>query len=390
MSFEPILHRARRGLDHRAAAAEADGKAIRTRARTVRAAALGAVALAAAAHASAADVASMHAYNPHLRPVSHISDTRMRIDTAAGVAELPLYISRDWNRPLPGIVRAVIVIHGKLRNAERYFHSAEQGRDAARDQHAADADANGTLLIAPQFLATLDFGARSQPADLLHWDANGWMAGEPAVAPVPLSSYTALDAIVERLADRRRFPDLREVVFAGHSGGAQVVQRYAVAARETGALARDGIALRYVVSSPSSYAYFDAQRPADDGKPFDPATCPGFDDWKYGMQKRPAYLAERTPAQLEAAYVARRVDYLVGGQDDDPRQKALDQSCPAEAQGPQRVARAEAYFDYLRARHPRGLNQQLHIVPGVGHDGARMLTSACALHAIYGVPGCAS
>ena len=64
--------------------------------------------------------------------------------------------------------------------------------------------------------------------------------------------------------------------------------------------------------------------------------------------------------------------------------------CPAEAQGPQRVARAEAYFAYLRARHPHGLNQQLHIVPGVGHDGARMLTSACALHAMYGVPGCAS
>jgi len=390
MSFDPILQRARCGVDRREAGPKGDRKAARAWARGVCAAALAVVALGSGAHASAADVAGMHAYNPHLRPVSHISDTRMRIDTAAGVAELPLYVSRDWDQPLPGIVRAVIVIHGKLRNADRYFESAEKGRDAALEQHAADAGANGTLLIAPQFLATLDFGGRSQPADLLRWDANGWMAGDAAVAPVPLSSYAALDAIVERLADRKRFPDLREVVFAGHSGGAQVVQRYAVAARETGALARDGIALRYVVSSPSSYAYFDAQRPADDGTPFEPATCPGFDDWKYGMQKRPAYLADRTPAQLEAAYVARRVDYLVGGKDDDPQQKALDQSCPAEAQGPQRVARAEAYFDYLRARHPQGLNQQLHIVPGVGHDGARMLTSACALHAIYGVTGCAS
>jgi hypothetical protein len=349
-----------------------------------------ALALACGVRANAADVAGMHVYNPHLRPVSHIADTRMRIDTPAGVAEMPLYLSRDWNQPLPGVVRAVIVIHGKLRNADRYFHSAEKGRDAAHEQGATAADANGTLLIAPQFLATLDFGGRREPADLLRWDANGWMAGDDAVAPVPLSSYAVLDAIVGRLADRKRFPDLREVVIAGHSGGGQVVQRYAVAARDTGVLARDGIALRYVVSSPSSYAYFDAERPADDGKPFDPATCPGFDDWKYGMHRRPPYLADRTPAQLEAAYVARRVDYLVGGNDDNPQQKALDQSCPAEAQGPQRVARAEAYFAYLRARHPHGLNQQLHIVRGVGHDGARMLTSVCSLHAMYGVPGCAS
>lgn len=352
--------------------------------------AVAALALTGSPYANAADLANAHAYSPHLRPVSHIAGTRMRVETPAGVAEFPLYLSRDWSRPLPGIVRAVIVIHGKLRNADRYFQSAEKGRDAAREQGATAADANGTLLIAPQFLATLDFSGRREPADLLRWDANGWMAGDEAIAPVPLSSYAMLDAIVERLADRKQFPDLREVVFAGHSGGAQVVQRYAVAAHDTDTLARDGIALRYVVSSPSSYAYFSAQRPADDGKPFDPAACPGFDDWKYGMQKRPPYLADRTPAQLEAAYVARRVDYLVGGNDDNPQQQALDQSCPAEAQGPHRVARANAYFDYLRARHPQGLNQQLHIVPGVGHDGARMLTSACALHAMYGVPGCAS
>src|ERR1700761_1512457 len=181
MNFEPILQRARRGVDRRGAAADAGGKAAGRWARVVRAAALAAVALATGAQASAADVAGTHAYNPHLRPVSHISDTRMRIDTAAGVAELPLYISRDWNQPLPGIVRAVIVIHGKLRNADRYFDSAEQGRDAAQQQHAADADTNGTLLIPPQFLATLDFGGRSQPADLLRWDANGWMAGDAAV-----------------------------------------------------------------------------------------------------------------------------------------------------------------------------------------------------------------
>jgi len=358
--------------------------------------AAGALALAAAAVLAAASGAPAraaladpaHVYDPHLRPVARIADTRLAIDTPAGRAQFPLYLSRDWNVPQPQVTRAVIVIHGKLRNAHRYFRSAQKARDAAR---ARGADVDGTLLIAPQFLAALDFGLRDEPADLLRWRQNGWMAGADALAPAPISSYAVLDAIVERLADRTRFPNLRHVVFAGHSGGGQVVQRYAVAARESGRLAREGIDVRYVVSSPSSYAYFDAQRPDAHGNPApfaDAAACPGFDDWKYGMQKRPAYLNGRTPAQLEAAYAARRVYYLVGGADDDPQQKALDRSCPAEAQGPQRLARAQAYFRYLRLRHPHGLNQSLHVVPGVGHNGARMLRSICALAAVYDTPGC--
>jgi hypothetical protein len=155
-------------------------------------------------------------------------------------------------------------------------------------------------------------------------------------------------------------------------------------------LTREGIDVRYVVSSPSSYAYFDAQRPDAQGKPapFNAAECASFNQWKYGMDNRPAYLNDRTPAQLEAAYVTRRVDYLVGGADDDPKQAALDLSCGAEAQGAQRVARAEGYYGYLLLRHPSGLNQSFHVVPGVGHNGARMLTSECALAAMFGTQGC--
>jgi hypothetical protein len=34
------------------------------------------------------------------------------------------------------------------------------------------------------------------------------------------------------------------------------------------------------------------------------------------------------------------------------------------------------------------LKQRFHIVPGVGHDGARMLTSVCALSAMFDTQGC--
>jgi len=328
---------------------------------------------------------AQHVYAPHLHPVAVIAPARLRLDTPQGAAQFPLYLSADWDIAQPQVERAVIVIHGKLRNADVYYRTAERARDAA------GLDPATTLLIAPQFLATLDMPVHDLPADMLHWKDNAWMGGEPADGNVPLSSYAVLDAIVERLADRHRFPNLKRITFAGHSGGAQVVQRYAVAAHEAQTLTREGIRVDYLVSSPSSYVYFDATRPTERGgfAPFDPARCANFDDWKYGMQARPPYVNDRSVAQLEAAYVHRNVTYLVGGNDDDPRQAALDRSCPAEAQGPQRLVRGERYFQYLQARHPEGLDQRFHVVPGVGHNGARMLTSSCALATMFGTGTCA-
>ncbi len=334
--------------------------------------------------ACASPAYARHDHEPKLKPVAVISDTRLTIETAQGSAELPLYLSSAWDTAQPGIVRAVIVVHGKLRNADTYFNAGQTALAAA--EAGGNVAPNTTLLIAPQFLATIDTATYNEPADILSWDGNAWMGGEPAAGSVPLSSFTALDAIVKRLADRRLFPNLRQIVIAGHSGGAQVVQRYAVAMHDIPALAEENISLRFLVANPSSYAYFDAQRPAADGMPapYDAGQCPAFDQWKYGMQDRPAYVNDRTPAQLEQAYAARPVTYLIGGDDHDPAQSALDKSCAGEAQGPQRLARGEAYYHYLQMRHPSGLNQSFHVVPGVGHNGTRMLTSACAVTVMFG------
>jgi hypothetical protein len=345
---------------------------------------MAAIAAAILSFAAMSAACAGHVYAAHLHLVAVVAPARLSLITPEGAVEAPLYLSADWNVPQPGIERAVIVIHGKLRNADVYYRTAERARAAAGVAPGT------TLLIAPQFLATMDAKAFSLPADVLRWKGNAWMGGEPAVNSAALSSYAVLDAIARRLADRRLFPHLKYVVFAGHSGGAQVVQRYAIAARGVQALAQAGIAVSYVVANPSSYAYFDDRRPTANGgfAPFDAAACSGFDNWKYGMRAHPPYLDDRSPAQLEAGYAKRRVTYLIGGRDTDPEQAALDRSCPAEAQGSNRLARGQAYFHYLQARHPQGLTQQFHVVPGVGHDGARMLTSPCALAVTFGVKTC--
>ena len=313
----------------------------------------------------------------HRHPVRVVADQRITVTAAGGQGVLPVYVSRDWSRPLPGVTRAVLVIHGRLRDADTYWKSALAAAAAAGPAAAS------TVMIVPQFLADIDIAPRDQPADTLHWSLEGWMGGEPAHGPAPLSSFDALDAIVARLADRTRFPDLREIVVAGHSGGAQVVQRYAVLSR---GLSVPGVTLRYVVANPSSYAYFDSLRPALGGgfAPYAGADCPGFDDWKYGLLHLPPYAPGVAPAGLEARYVSRRVTYLLGQADTNPNHPALDKTCAAEAEGPYRLARGRAYFAYLQGRHRTGLAQTLVEVPGVGHDGDAMLTSPGGLAALFG------
>ncbi|MGN8142254.1 alpha/beta hydrolase [Pseudomonas sp. 22105] len=275
--------------------------------------------------------------------------------------------------PAPAkIERVLIVIHGRLRNAETYRKSGEAAAELA-------GQTANTLVIAPQFLNESDVALYSLPASVLRWQGNDWMGGGLSTGPNPLSSYAALDEIVGRLSDRKQFPDVKQIVIFGHSGGAQVVQRYALLAQEQPALKTEGIRLRYVVANPSSYAYFNEQRPVA----FDHAKCPGFNRWKYGLVDPPIYAGGQTPAQLEGRYVKREVIYLLGQQDTDPQHPALDKSCAAKAQGAYRLERGKLFFGYLLRRHPEGVNQRLVEVPGVGHNGDGMLTSPEGQKALF-------
>lgn len=302
--------------------------------------------------------------------VKELSPDHLKLDNA----ELRIGLSQDWAQPLPDVQRALIVIHGRLRNAQTYLHSAEQAAAQA-------GQLSTTLVIAPQFLNQSDSTRHTLPETVLRWHANDWMAGASALSPAPLSSYAALDQILSRLNDHQQFPNLREIVIAGHSGGAQVVQRYALTTQADRALQAQGIKVRYVVANPSSYAYFNAQRPLPT---FDAANCPGFNTWKYGLEKLPAYAREQTPQQLERAYVERDITYLLGAKDIDPNHPALDKSCAAEAQGAYRLVRGKNYFEYLTQRHPQRLNQRLIEVSGVGHNGDQMFTSPEGQKALFG------
>ncbi|MBR8153111.1 alpha/beta fold hydrolase [Burkholderia cenocepacia] len=309
-------------------------------------------------------------------PVKAVADQRLTVDTPQGSAVLPVYADHPLDQAAPDVVRVFIVIHGTLRNADAYYASGRKVVDKAGSAGA------GTMVVAPQFLTRADIRAFSLPASTLAWTQEGWKGGEPARQPGPVSSFAALDALLAHFADRSLYPSLSTVVVIGHSAGAQLLQRYAVAGREGDALSRTGIAVRYVVANPSSYLYFDDERPNADA--LAGGACPRATEWKYGLKSAPPYVASQDVRDLETRYVARRVVYLLGQADTNPYTHFIDRSCAAMAQGPYRLARGLAYFDYMKKRHPDDLAQQVVEVPGVGHDGLGMFTSACGLAVLFG------
>jgi len=348
---------------------------------------LHALALLCAGASFASDHA--HAQGPalHQKPVKVVAPERLDVPTATGVARLAIYVSADWSMPHPEVARAVIVIHGILRNADVYYANALKVRAAAGPEAAS------SLMVVPQFLSDDDAKAHGLGADTLVWQRDGWSGGMDALAPSPVSSFAALDAIMAKLADGTLLPNLKSVVVAGHSGGAQVVQRYAAVGKGESSLTARGIHVRYVVANPSSYLYFTAERPGPDGRlaPFAGAkSCPNYNDWKYGFAGGvPAY-ADQTLQTYEARYAARDVVYLLGTDDVDPNHHLLDKSCMGEAEGPYRYARGHWFFAQMQARLAASFTHRIYDVPGVGHEAGKMFAAVCGLAALFDTAGCPS
>jgi pimeloyl-ACP methyl ester carboxylesterase len=267
----------------------------------------------------------------------------------------------------PQATRAIIIVHGVLRNADTYFATGEKV--------LAQAQATHTLLVAPQFVEASDLKGHADTDGVLRWD-DEWPGGATAVAPAPISTYAVFDAMLERLATRSSFPKMQEIVVIGHSAGGQIVQRYAAVGIGPDRIAASGVGVHFVVANPSSYLYFDTWRPQPQHG------CADDNDWRYGLVGVPAYVTG-APAQLERRYAARDVTYLLGTADTIPNEWDLDTSCAAEAQGAYRFVRGKNYIAYMHANNPKGTSQDYAYVGGVGHDNEKMFASACGVAVIF-------
>jgi len=338
--------------------------------------------------------AAMDETAPHRRPVKTIAPERLKIKTALGEALVPAYLSNDVSKVQSQVKRAVVVVHGRLRDADKYFDLSMQ---AAKSSNAL----SDTLIIAPQILTTADTARHDLAPNVARWRGELWLGGDVGKAPFSISSFEVMDGIIALLSDRARFPNLERIVVASHSGGAQFVQRYAVVGRADQVITAAGLQphadglevvagksnvmrVRYVVANPSSYVYFDATRP----KPVE--KCAEFDHWRYGLIDPVPYVRGDNKS-MEQRYLTRRVIYLSGGNDVDPDHAALDTTCMAETQGANRRERSRNYFAHVQKRAKLQNLTLRHTrveVPGVAHDANRMFNSVCGMAALFDTPGC--
>ena len=251
----------------------------------------------------------------------------------AGPARSLVYRTRPLDVRNDAVRRALIMVHGTNRNADRYFSTAAS---AAFLAGALD----DSVVIAPRIASAAGNCRDTLAANEVSWSCTGdsWRSGGVSASHPDLTSFDFIDQLLKKLADKTVFPNLRAIVVAGHSAGGQFVARYQMANRVHDTL---GVAVTYVVANPSSYAWPDSTRPlpVDDAAPesakgawetekvhtkfsygaFDASGCPNYDRWPAGITNRTSgYTAKTSDEQLKQQLVSRPTTFLFGQVDTLP------------------------------------------------------------------------
>ena len=257
---------------------------------------------------------------------------QMEVGGGANAITVYTYKSQNYrNGPL------VMVFHGVLRNADDYCRNCIP---LAEQYHA--------LIAAPMF------DTNRFPTEEYQ---RGGVLKKGVVQPREDWTYLKIPGIVEAIRQSEGKPAL-PYYFIGHSGGAQFLMRmaalYPMEAR------------RIMVCNPGSDLF--PRR-----------------DWKfgYGFGELTGELSDDAALQR---YLAAPVTLCLGLKDIDPHHPELDRSAAAELEGPYRLARGRACFEYaqkLAQAHGWQFNWRKVEVPGIAHDGKAMLASKDVLTAMF-------
>jgi len=291
-----------------------------------------------------------------------------------------------------GVTRALIMVHGAGRDADNYFRNALA---AAFLAGALD----DTVIIAPRMASSAGTCHDTLAAKEISWNCSSWRSGGAAISNPEVTSFDFLDEVLRKVARKEIFPNLKQIVVAGHSAGGQVLNRYEMANRVHEKL---GVPVSYVVANPSSYAWPSSLRPTDSAYSvqahapgYVPAIAPGsaafrafsgardcttYDQWPYGFEDRSGYAAQESDEQLKTQLVSRPTTYLLGELDVFPL-GGFDSSCPAMAQGPTRLARGEAFGKFVN--ESLGAKHAVKVVPECGHNARCMFTAEEALPVLF-------
>lgn len=246
----------------------------------------------------------------------------------------------------------LIVIHGKLRDGDRYWKIANKIIDYARDKDAEGSKRNMAVL-APQFFSKKWNSGQYSDKQLAWDDLNAWQPGAQAIHPddTTLTSFDVLDGLIDSHSDKLLYPNLKNITVVGHGGGGQLIQRYAAVGNDP----PEHIHVRYVHGDPSSCAYFTEDRPILEGVEASKDECKYYNTWRYGFDEFPGAGGQvKTPQEYFQQYVTRDVVSLVGYKD---TKGGGDKSCMATLQGGEnRRTRNLIWYRYINALARTGVD----------------------------------
>src|SRR5262245_10762254 len=106
------------------------------------------------------------------QPVAYMANTLVPVIVDGTASNMPVMANLPLDQRHAESTRAVIVMHGALRNAEASFTAIQRAATSAGDA------ARHTLILAPQFLSEVDEVRYAIPLDVPVWSVDGWKDGD--------------------------------------------------------------------------------------------------------------------------------------------------------------------------------------------------------------------
>lgn len=248
--------------------------------------------------------------------------TKMSFDDWAG-PPIPvwMYVPHDTD---PKTAPILIMMHGAKRGAKRYLGQWEQ-----------IADRDGFIVIAPEFNKEKFKSSRT------YQQGNVYRSNRTLeLNPEAKWTFSAIDPIFEHV--KKKLGNTQEAyTFYGHSGGSQFVHR--------SLLFKDNPnVVRFLPANAGWYTYADMTI-----------------DYPYGLKG-----TDVTEDHLKAV-LQKDVVILLGDQDIDVNHSSLRRTEEANAQGPHRYARGQAFYENAKANAQKygvPFGWSIRVVPGVAHS----------------------
>ena len=319
---------------------------------------------------------------------ANIAPSRFSVNCGKPDVFVPYASSHPLNRQNSKITRLLVGIHGSGFDAEKCLVSLQQA--AAKVKGATES----TLIVAPQFLG-VNAIKEQIPNGMMAWKVSPYRGSSlacigPEKEDIAFSSHNVMDQLIVRTADLKLFPNLKTVVVTGHSAGGQMTQRYAITCASR--IPKE-IAIRFVPSGASSYAYLDNKRPRKVGTRVTFRALEGemlkkypyYNNWGYGLDARYRAFRRAKDEYLRNRYGTRRVLYLCGSKDNDPNDRSMSTNDAARLQGRHRLERMQLFFAHLIDVYGDDIKKThaMGIARGVNHKGFDAYLSPEALKFLF-------